>query len=196
MATAKIYGSSADAILRRTAADTWANCQAATPSVARTTDTSISAQRTYTTAYIWDRAFLLFDFSPYAGATITAATLNYYISDRNGKSAATFYYLDWGPALAAGDWAALGTAATASQAFSTAYQQKAVSMINVEYLLTANGGLVLALDDESTQPAEVNSASIATFEHATESRRPNIDITYTPAAGLSIPLIHHYRAQQ
>jgi hypothetical protein len=65
-------------------------------------------------------------------------------------------------------------------------------MVNVSNLLTVNGGLVFILDDESTEPEEVNNFAIYSANDATASHKPTLHITYTAAAAAKP---HYYYAQ-
>ena len=187
MASLNIVGGTADGRLRKTATAVagWAACRAATPSVA-TTGTIYAVHRSLLAGTFYlDRAYFLFDVSPfqaggaYASATITAVTLNLYFTEVQGTANFTIYYTDWGTSLAAGDWSAvLGTAATASTA-PGAVGQKAITLINLASLLTANGRLEFTLTDETTEPTGANDIGIDQAEHTTPAYRPSITVTYT-----------------
>jgi hypothetical protein len=183
MADANIVGSAADGYLQKYAS-TWAGCMAAAPD-AHATDASYSCCRwgNGSNSYELDRAFLCFDLSPYAGATITVATLNVYMNG-DGDGPCKVYYYDWGTSLAAADWST-GTACSSTQTPTSAAWRN-ISLTNPQGILTANGRVYLALDDETTDPGSSEYQFVVYFsEHATY--KPNLDITYTTGfTGLTV----------
>jgi len=187
VATAQIYPE-ADGRLRKTSAVNWATCQAAVPSV-DSSSTGLGQHLSLVTGtYYWDRSYFAFNVAPYAGATISAATLNLY--DDGGEGVANYlaYYKDWGVTLEAADWSAsLGTAASAS--FARASGANAITLINLSDILTSNGRFEFVNATETT-PSGTVVWEMPFVEHATEAYRPRLDITYTtgPAAwkGLTV----------
>jgi len=185
MSTANIVGGTSDGLLSKWGS-TWAACLAASP-IPSTAATSYDAVQRYgngSNTYQLARAFLCFDLSPYAGATITAATLNVYISSTL-RPTFMAYYLDWATGgLTAADWAT-GTAASASVTPPAAGAMTAITLTNLSSLLPANGGLFLALDDETTGPGTSNYQANVTFADSA-TNKPNLDITYSTGSQLTL----------
>lgn len=194
MATATIAGDTSDGTLRKYSTKSWAACQSATPTVLYDTSATFQVLKSYSAAPSWTimRAYVRFDLSAYAGATINSATLNLFGAGASGTRNATVYYCDWGTALTADDWASAGTAASSSFSCTGWGWDGAISLTNLSSLLTSNGGLVIIMDNESTEPDTNNYAEIYTANESTESRRPSLDIDYTPAAAAKP---HYYFAQ-
>ena len=185
MSSANIVGSAADGYLQKYAS-TWAGCMAAAPTVPSTGDAfmAISRYGNGTNSYELDRGFLCFNLAAYAGATISAATLHVRMSG-GGDSNCKFYYYDWGTSLAAADWTT-GTAACATISTLGASAWVDISLSSPQSILTANGRVYLALDDETTDPGASDSHATLYFSEDL-TYKPNLDITYDfPFIGLTV----------
>jgi len=186
VATANIVGDTSDNKLAKYSASSWAACLSSTPTPGTVTSGSdTSPARNGITAWALVRSFLRFDLSPYAGATITAATLNIFAMGYL-TSALKVYYSDWGPTVAAADWVAGTLASSEVQPSTSSMQWCNIALSSPQGILTANGGVYLALSDETTDPSGANNYCAMYFaDNATE--KPNLDITYSiEFAGLSV----------
>jgi hypothetical protein len=196
MATANIVGGTADGVLLKSSGVSWAACLAATPSV-DTTLTATQWQKTLNgSAYNDWRIYWCFDMSPYAGTTITAATVNFYLEAYYLIFASKMFYNDWGTSLTAADWGNL--AVPASDEFTHATHSDihlvSIPLLNPQNILTYNGRIEVCHTDQTTAPVNNdngNRVKVMMADHATAGYRPSLDITYTTAATCPVSLLRH-----
>jgi hypothetical protein len=188
MATVNIVGGVADGYVRKHGSVSWAATIAAGPTYARDNVTSSDLWKALSGGgwYLY-RIYYCFDVSAFqaggahAGATINSVTLNYYINSHNTYAAFTVFWKDWGTSLTTADWSAtLGTAASASTLLSST-GAKTLALTNLSSLLTSNGRLEIAYDDETTDPG-VTSYQLGWNMADAASNKPSIDVDYTDAA--------------
>jgi hypothetical protein len=162
----------------------------ATPSVRQTTATSDVISRSLEGDYRIIRQYLAFDLSPYAGATISAATLGLYLADGSGPLDVRVFYHNWGGTLEGGDWAEFASmAAAAGPQAPGGLGLMTFTLGNPQNLLTYGGYLVVALSDEATEPTGENYLTITLGDSTTN--KPYIEITYE--AGDPEPGVAHQR---
>jgi hypothetical protein len=186
MPTATIYGDAADGSLGKQAA-TWAGIASAT-ATADTDNTSDSLLRAKFSASNWvlGRIGLAFDVGPYAGASISAATVSAYMSDGSGPMQADLWYYDWGASLTDADWASTGSMVIAGTATPAGLGWLAFTLSDLSNILSRNGRFILALHDETTEPTGINYPQFVMGDSATN--KPKLDITYEEGGGgLAIP---------
>lgn len=190
---ATITGGTADGRIQKASNVNWATC-VASAGTAYTTDTLAFVPQRY-----WDgswfylvRPYFCFDVSPYAGQTVTAATLKLYVANAGtGTTAFTVYYKDWGTSLTTADWTSdVGTLTAASASVpSLSVGNNNITLINLSNVLTSNGRFELALNSEA-QPGENNTPGRVCFaDNATEAYRPVLELTL--AAGKPTHFCHY-----
>ena len=190
MANATIYGSTSDGALRKEGAS-WAACQAATPSVNTGGTAAYVLRMLNTGTYSLQRLAFAFDVSPYAGDTITAATLQLYLDDATDAIQADLYYYDWGTSLEAGDWVSVGSMVLAATSTPSGLGYQTWTLDSLSNILSKNGRFILVLHDESTEPTSQNYLHYIMADNG--SNKPKLDITYTTGGGaahLWIPSHH------
>lgn len=201
MATATLIGQALGGALMKQGAS-WAACQAATPSV-NTAATSGFVDRSGPGTFYLSRLAYSFDLSPYAGATISAATLRLYQADDyrdeiDGRICLPYYH-DFGPSLEAADWVvktSMVAAATPMDPGSTTGYRSFVLIDPDLHLLSHDGKFILCMNDETTEPSGDNYT--VWILGASGSNKPQLEITYEmgPPSGLPIPIAQHHYTQQ
>ena len=221
MATATIYASAGDGHISNYLdhADTWANCVAGTGSTkaavgGSTTGLLVYGDVGYTfsdpTWYNY-RSFLPFDLTSLSGATITAATLNIYISakDIQGAFGSSVYVVTSGQSsltsLATGDYnTSIGTTSlatttpTCSGLSTSAYLSLTLNASGLA-ALTPGGSAKFcvrnSIDFTGASPVAYTFGSpnydSVTFQTSEGTNKPYLSITYTlpvgPAGGRRRP---------
>lgn len=203
MASAQIYSTSGDGLLRNSGTSSWATLRnAATGSLASSTGNSTQVyadnQADFVNRYI-DRAIFQFDLTAVpSGATITAAVLSLYCSSFDATAGGAIGIVSGSPAsstsLATSDFGNVGsteyiTRVNISALSFPVYKDFTLNASGISYLqgkIGSTAALVLRtsfdIDNSAPTANSYSSAAFSTVEASGSSQDPYLTVTYTPAA--------------
>lgn len=201
MATAQVFSSAGDGLVRNNGAASWATLRAAATGTVASyagTTTQVYADGTAGDQYI-DRLFIPFDLSSLSGATVTAAVLSVFGTSSNSGAGGAIGLVSGSPAsitaLATTDFGSVGsteymTRVNFSAASWPAYNNWTLNASGITYLqgrVGSTAALVLRssfdIDNSAPGTGTFSSFAINASEATGTANDPYLTITYTMPVG-------------